>query len=95
MKSLEVLFSPAEFAALAALDLSMTTCVVFDVLRATSSMAVALDQDARAVVPVAGIPEALAIRSQNADVLCRRAGGHSHSHRTHRERRIRPRKFPS
>ncbi|HEY5953132.1 MAG TPA: 2-phosphosulfolactate phosphatase [Terrimicrobiaceae bacterium] len=69
MKSLEVLFSPAEFAALSALDLSMATCVVFDVLRATSSMAVALHQDARAVVPVAGIPEALAIRSQNADVL--------------------------
>jgi len=33
--SLDVLFTPAEFAALRHKDLRGTTCVVFDVLRAT------------------------------------------------------------
>jgi 2-phosphosulfolactate phosphatase len=69
MRSLEVLFSPVEFAALERVDLSTTTCVVFDVLRATSSMAIALNNGARAILPVASIPEALAIRSQRADML--------------------------
>jgi 2-phosphosulfolactate phosphatase len=69
MRNLEVLLSPVEFAALERLDLSATTCVVFDVLRATSSMAAALNQGAKAILPVASIPEALAIRSQHADVL--------------------------
>jgi 2-phosphosulfolactate phosphatase len=69
MKSLEVLFSPVEFAALDRVDLSATTCVVFDVLRATSSMAAALNNGAKAILPVAGIDEALAIRARQADVL--------------------------
>ncbi|HEY5811595.1 MAG TPA: 2-phosphosulfolactate phosphatase [Terrimicrobiaceae bacterium] len=66
---LEVLFSPVEFAALTQLDLSATTCVVFDVLRATSTMAVALSNGAKAILPVASISEALTIRSQRPDVL--------------------------
>src|SRR5262245_59166277 len=69
MKSLEVLFSPIEFAALEREDLSAATCVVFDILRATSTMAAALDQGARSIIPVASIPEALAIRAQQPDVL--------------------------
>jgi 2-phosphosulfolactate phosphatase len=69
MRSLEVLFSPAEFAALVRLDLSATVCVVFDVLRATSSMVTALSNGAKVIIPVTGIPEALQIRSQQADVL--------------------------
>jgi 2-phosphosulfolactate phosphatase len=69
MRSLEVLFSPIEFAALEREDLSAATCVVFDILRATSTMAAALNQGARAVVPVASIPEALALRGQRPDVL--------------------------
>ena len=36
--TLEVLFAPAEFAALKDRDLANTVCVVFDVLRATTSM---------------------------------------------------------
>ena len=64
MRSLEVLFSPAEFAALVRLDLSATVCVVFDVLRATSSMITALSNGAKVIIPVTGIPEALQIRSQ-------------------------------
>lgn len=42
MKSLEVLFAPAEVAALARRDLGGTCCVVFDVLRATTTMVTAL-----------------------------------------------------
>jgi len=42
VRSLDVLSTPAEYAALAGRDLSDTTCVVFDVLRATSTMLEAL-----------------------------------------------------
>jgi 2-phosphosulfolactate phosphatase len=69
MRNLEVLFSPTEFAALEHLDLSATVCVVFDVLRATSSMVTALSNGAKAVIPVVGIPEALDFRCQRNDVL--------------------------
>jgi 2-phosphosulfolactate phosphatase len=64
-----VLFAPAEFTALAQRDLRQTTCVVFDVLRATSSMITALAHGAEAVVPVADIPEALALKRSRTDVL--------------------------
>jgi 2-phosphosulfolactate phosphatase len=69
MRSVEVLFSPVEFSELERLDLSATTCVVFDVLRATSSMTVALSHGARAIWPVASIPEALAVRGKESAVL--------------------------
>src|SRR5258706_3742216 len=67
--SLEVLFAPAEFAALEARDLSGAVCVVFDVLRATSSMVTALANGASAVVPVSEIPEALKIRERDQRIL--------------------------
>ena len=69
MTNLEVLFSPAEFSALNQRDLSDTVCVVFDVLRATSSMATALANGAEAIIPVSDIPAALAIRQQRPEVL--------------------------
>src|SRR5690349_12641753 len=59
MTKIEVLFSPAEFEALHKCDLSKTTCVVFDVLRATSSIITALANGARNVTPVATIEEAV------------------------------------
>jgi 2-phosphosulfolactate phosphatase len=68
-RNLEVLFTPAEFATLGARDLSSTTCVVFDVLRATSTMVTALANGAAAIVPVAEISEALAIRHRDPQVL--------------------------
>ena len=37
-RSIEVLFSPAEFSALAQRDLGRTACVVLDILRATTTM---------------------------------------------------------
>ena len=69
MKTLEVPFTPADFAALKKRDLANTVCVVFDVFRATSSMITALANGAEAITPVSEIPEALAIRKQNPSVL--------------------------
>ena len=67
--SLEVLFTPAEFLALKDRDLGRTVCVVFDVLRATSSIMTALQNGAEAVIPVEEIAEAVAIRRSQPDVL--------------------------
>src|SRR5437763_16641631 len=69
MKSLEVLFTPADFAGLRSRNLSDTLCVVFDVFRATSSMITALANGASAIIPVAEIPEALAVRQKDPTVL--------------------------
>ena len=65
MKSLDVLFTPADFAALKSRKLDGTLCVVFDVFRATSSMVTALANGAEAIIPVAEIPEALAAKKEN------------------------------
>jgi hypothetical protein len=67
--TLEVLFAPAEYASLNQHDLRQTVCVVFDVLRATSTMVAALDNGAAAIVPVADIAEALDLRRREPDVL--------------------------
>lgn len=67
--TIEVLFTPADFGALSQRDLSDTVCVVFDVLRATSSMVTALGNGAQAILPVAEIPEALALRRERPQVL--------------------------
>jgi len=69
MKSLEVLFTPADFAALKNRKLDDTHCVVFDVFRATSSMVTALANGAEAIIPVSEIPEALAIKQKSPGVL--------------------------
>jgi 2-phosphosulfolactate phosphatase len=66
---LEVLLSPVEFAGLRNRDLSGTVCVVLDILRATTSMITALANGADAIIPVAEISEALAIRQQRPEVL--------------------------
>jgi len=67
--NLEVLFTPADFAALASRDLSGTACVVFDVLRATSTIATALHNGAKAIIPVAEISEALELKKSRPEVL--------------------------
>lgn len=64
-----MIFTPADFGALARRDLSNTTCVVFDVLRATTSLLTALDAGAEAVIPVADIAEALAWKQRMPGVL--------------------------
>lgn len=67
--TLEVLFTPADFAALNRRNLDDTCAVVFDVLRATSTIVTALANGAEAVIPVAEIPEALALREKLPGVL--------------------------
>jgi len=69
MSKLDVLFTPAEYDALTGRDLSVTTCVVFDVLRATSTMLTALANGAETVIPVREIADAMAIRRQRPGVL--------------------------
>ncbi|MBK9139409.1 MAG: 2-phosphosulfolactate phosphatase [Verrucomicrobia bacterium] len=68
-QSIEVLLTPAEFRELGARDVRQTTCVVFDVLRATSSMVTALAHGATSIHPAADIPEALRLREQIPDAL--------------------------
>lgn len=69
MKILEVLFSPPEFAALQQRDLGKSTCVVFDILRATTSMMMALANGATGMIPVTQISEAIALREKNGGIL--------------------------
>jgi 2-phosphosulfolactate phosphatase len=66
---LEVILSPAELASLSQRDLRQAVCVVFDVLRATTSMITALANGAQAIIPVAEISEALALKQKSPDVL--------------------------
>lgn len=66
---LDVLFTPADFTALKTRDLSQATCVVFDVLRATSSMITALATGAAGILPVEDIPDALAARRRDPGIL--------------------------
>jgi len=61
---LDVVLNPAEVAHLPARDLSGTTCVVFDVLRATSSMVTALAHGVAEIHPVCTIDEALALKAE-------------------------------
>lgn len=67
--SIEVLFTPTEFRTLRERDLSRTVCVVFDVLRATSTFVTALANGAEAIIPVAEISEALTLRRERPEVL--------------------------
>jgi 2-phosphosulfolactate phosphatase len=69
MKSVEVLFSPAEFQALTERRLREATCVVFDILRATTSIVTALANGAQAVIPVQTIEEAVEAKRVNPAIL--------------------------
>jgi 2-phosphosulfolactate phosphatase len=66
---IEVILTPAELPTLARRDLRDAVCVVFDVLRATSTFVAALQNGAKAIVPVSEIAEALAWRQKQPDVL--------------------------
>lgn len=67
--TVEVLFTPAEIALLPKQDLARTSCVVFDILRATSVFVTALAHGAEAVQPVTEIAEALTVRRHYPEVL--------------------------
>ena len=75
---LDAALTPADIARLPDRDLSTTTCVVFDVLRATSSMITALANGAAEIFPVKTIEEALALRKEMPDALL---GGERHGER--------------
>jgi len=67
--TLEVFLTPAEFATLKDRNLSGAVCVVFDILRATTSMMVALSNGAEAIIPVTEISEALALQEKTPGLL--------------------------
>lgn len=64
-----MILGPAEFASVETRDLRDTACLVFDVLRATSTMAVAFHHGVRAIRPVGTIEEAVKERRAEAGVL--------------------------
>ena len=61
--TLDAALTPADVARLPQRDLSTTTCVVFDVLRATSSMITALAHGVAEIHPVLTIEDAFALRA--------------------------------
>jgi 2-phosphosulfolactate phosphatase len=66
---IETILSPAELPALAGRDLGGTACVVFDILRATSTFVAALQNGAKQIVPVSEIAEAVARRQLQPEAL--------------------------
>lgn len=72
---LDVILTPAELPALAKRDLRLAACVVFDILRATSTIVTALHNGAEAIIPVSEISEALDIKRARPNVL---TGGERH-----------------
>jgi 2-phosphosulfolactate phosphatase len=66
---IDCILNPAEIALLPKRDLSATTCVVFDVLRATSSMVTALANGAREIHPVCTLEEAFDLKKEERGVL--------------------------
>jgi 2-phosphosulfolactate phosphatase len=69
MTKVEVLFTPAEFQDLRNRDLSKTTCIVFDVLRATSTMITSLENGAIALIPVEEVEDAIQLKRERPDLL--------------------------
>jgi 2-phosphosulfolactate phosphatase len=66
---IEAILTPVELPALAKRDLRGAACVVFDVLRATSTFVTALHNGAKAIIPVSEISEAIALRKRQPEVL--------------------------
>lgn len=66
---LDAILTPAELPALRCRDLRATVCVVFDILRATSTFVTALHHGAAAIIPVSEIGEAVALRRRHPEFL--------------------------
>lgn len=75
---IDVALNPAEIARLPERDLSRTTCVVFDVLRATSSMITGLAHGVTEIHPARTIEEARAIKTRIPGAVL---GGERHGER--------------
>ncbi|MGC3958174.1 MAG: 2-phosphosulfolactate phosphatase [Verrucomicrobiota bacterium] len=67
--NIEVLLSPAEYQSRRERSFTGATCVVFDVLRATSVMITGLANGAQSFIPVEEISEALTWKSRHQDLL--------------------------
>ena len=67
--TIETILTPAEQPALARRDLRGAACVVFDILRATSTFVTALHNGAREIIPVGEIAEAVRLRRAQPPVL--------------------------
>lgn len=72
---IDTILTPAEIDHLRERDLSDTVCVVFDVLRATSSMITGLAHQMRDIRPVATIEEALVLKAHTQNLVL---GGERH-----------------
>src|SRR5437899_1058369 len=72
---IDAALSPPEIDLLPLRDLSGTTCVVFDVLRATSSMITALAGGATEIFPVTTIDEAIDLKKHKSAAML---GGERH-----------------
>lgn len=69
MMIIDTALTPAEIDLLPQQDLSQTVCIVFDVLRATSSILTGLAHGAEEIRPVCTIEEALAVRAEWPDAI--------------------------
>lgn len=67
--TIQTILSPLELSALGRRDLRGTACVVFDILRATSTFVTALQHGAAGIIPVGEIPEAVTWRRANPKLL--------------------------
>jgi 2-phosphosulfolactate phosphatase len=76
MRDLEICYLPVQWRRLDAAHLSASACAVIDVIRATSTLAVALKNGASSIRPVASVEEAFALKEQNpAALLAGERGG--------------------
>jgi 2-phosphosulfolactate phosphatase len=66
---LDAILSPLELESMKRRSLDGTICVVFDILRATTSMVTALAQGAASIRPVSEIKEAVAWKREHPDVI--------------------------
>jgi len=67
--TIDTLLSPLELPALVTRDLRGSACVVFDILRATSTFVTALHHGAAQIIPVSEIPEAVTRRQTHPNYL--------------------------
>lgn len=67
--NIEAVLTPADLGRLPKRDLGATACVVFDILRATSTFVTALHNGAAGIIPVSEISEALQIKRKQPRVL--------------------------